>query len=288
VAAVEEDHPVTLRGVYYRVVSAGAVDKTETDYRLVGRELLKLRRARQVPYNWITDGSRWVVRPTTWTDLDEMLYAAGSSYRRALWHDQSCEVHVFTEKDAISGVIAPVTRRWDVPLGVLRGYASESFAWSMAEEIRAADKPVVYVYQLGDHDPSGLDAWRDFRMKVSRFLPNYIPGLDSEDGTSSSCSWREDPGCGFQHVHFERLAVLGWQIDLYELPTRPTKQSDTRARGFAGESVEVDAIRAPAVRELLNEAIEQHIDPEALRLTREVEQSERDIFERMRGGMDES
>ena len=36
--AVAEEHPVTLRGVYYRVVSAGAVDKTENDYRLVGRQ----------------------------------------------------------------------------------------------------------------------------------------------------------------------------------------------------------------------------------------------------------
>ena len=29
------DAPVTLRGVYYRVVSAGAVEKTEDGYRLV-------------------------------------------------------------------------------------------------------------------------------------------------------------------------------------------------------------------------------------------------------------
>ncbi len=29
VRAVVDEHPVTLRGVYYRAVSAGAVDKTE-------------------------------------------------------------------------------------------------------------------------------------------------------------------------------------------------------------------------------------------------------------------
>ena len=28
----------------------------------------------------------------------------------------------------------------------------------------------VYVYQLGDHDPSGVDAWRAFRKTVCGFL----------------------------------------------------------------------------------------------------------------------
>lgn len=46
VAAVEADAPVTLRGVFYRVVSAGAVPKTEKGYQLISRQLLKLRPAR--------------------------------------------------------------------------------------------------------------------------------------------------------------------------------------------------------------------------------------------------
>jgi hypothetical protein len=60
VTAVATEHPVTLRGVYYRVVSAGGVEKTELGYRLVGRQLLKLRRSGEVPYGWITDGTRLI------------------------------------------------------------------------------------------------------------------------------------------------------------------------------------------------------------------------------------
>src|SRR5205823_5362212 len=137
ISAVEADKPVTLRGVFYRVVSAGAVEKTELGYRQVGRVLLKLRRAGAVDYGDITDGTRWIVAPTTWSNLDQMLEDAAASYRRALWHNQDAAVYVFTEKDAISGAIAPVTFRWDVPRGVLRGYASESFAWSAAQNIKA-------------------------------------------------------------------------------------------------------------------------------------------------------
>lgn len=82
---------------------------------------------------------------------------------------------------------------------------------------------------------------------------------------------------------FERLAVTPGQIDLYHLPTRPTKQTDTRAAGFLGESVEVDAIPANTLRSIVRDAIEQHVDPEALRLTRVAEASERDVLYQIAG-----
>jgi hypothetical protein len=67
VAAVDEDKPVTLRGVFYRVVSAGAVPKTEAAYRCVTRELLKLRRDGTVSYEDIVDGTR---NTTEWYGFD--------------------------------------------------------------------------------------------------------------------------------------------------------------------------------------------------------------------------
>ena len=263
VAAVAADAPVTLRGVYYRVVSAGAVDKTEKGYDLIGRQLLKLRRSGRVSYSDITDGTRWITRPSTWTDLDQMLTDAATSYRRGIWHDQQVDVQIFTEKDAISGVILPVTEQYDVPLGVARGYASESFAWSCAQSVCRAPGQ-VYVYQLGDHDPSGVDAWRDFTSKVTRFAAERYSDVEG---------W----------LHFERLAVTEQQIAEWRLPTRPTKRTDTRAAQFRGRSVEVDAIPAEQLRGIVRHAIEQHIDPEALRITQIAEQSERDILTRMIG-----
>jgi len=252
-AAAREEPPITLRGVYYRVVSAGAVEKTEAGYALVGRELLKLRRAGRVPYSSITDGTRWVIRQRTWSRLDAMLDAASSSYRRMLWLDQDVDVHVFTEKDAIVGVIEPVTRELDVPLGVLRGYASESFCWSVAEELRHTTWP-VYFYQLGDHDPSGVDAWRAFQERVATFAP------------------RAD-------IRFERLAVTPAQIEEWDLPTRPTKVTDSRSGNFGGGgSVEVDAVRPAVLRQVVKDAIVQHIDEDALRITQRIEQSERELL----------
>jgi hypothetical protein len=260
IAAVEMEHPVTLRGVFYRVESAGAVEKSEAGADLVGRQLLKLRRNGRVPYSSITDGTRFTRKPSSYNDLNSMLDTAAASYRRALWNDQAVDVHIFSEKDAITGVIYPVTAQWDVNLGVLRGYSSESYAWNVAEALKGTSWP-VYMYQLGDHDPSGVDAWRDFEKKVRGFAPDA-------------------------DVHFERLAVTPEQIELFNLPTRPTKTSDSRSGNFVGGSVEVDAIPPSSLRAIVEDAITQHIDREALRLTRLAEQSEREILLAMRGGVE--
>lgn len=256
--AVQHEHPVTLRGVFYRVMSAGAVEKTEAGYKKIGRQVLKLRRNGRIPYSWITDGTRYVVRPNTWDDLDEALHYTAAAYRRALWVNQEVDVQVFTEKDAIRGVIEPVTREWDVPLGILRGFVSESFAWEVAESLSKWKRTVMY--QLGDHDPSGVAAWTDFEKKVRGFRPDA-------------------------DVVFERIAVTPEQIAMFELPTRPTKRSDTRAAKFEGESVEVDAIPPSTLRSIVREAIEQHIDEHELRLTRSVEQSEKAILHTMIGSV---
>jgi hypothetical protein len=306
IEAVETEHPVTLRGVFYRVVSAGAVEKTEQGYDLTGRELLKLRRAGAIRYDWITDGTRWVNKPDSYDDLSQMLEDAAASYRRALWRDQATEVQIYSEKDAISGVVLPVTRRWDVPLGIVRGYSSETFAWSVAQSIRdaALRGKAVRVYQLGDHDPSGVDAWRAFRKTVCGFLLEEHrelrallaaahpeadfgdddgpgDGIYDNDGGESSCVFIA--GEQVETVFFKRLAVTQSQIYQLDLPTRPTKRSDTRAAGFRGGSVEVDAIPPTILRQIVEDAIVSHIDPDALRLTEVAEQSERDILTRMIG-----
>lgn len=252
VTAVTTEHPVTLRGVFYRVVSAGGIDKTESGYRVVGRQLGKLRRSGDVPWHWITDGTRLLRKPQTWQDVDQMLDNAAASYRRTLWDNQDAAVIVLSEKDAISGTIFPVTAEYDVELGITRGYTSDTFVHSVAEDIvqNTSVGITTYLYQLGDHDPSGVDGWRDFADKIVEFAPHG-------------------------KVLFERLAVTREQIDLWDLPTRPTKRSDTRAAGFRGESVEVDAVPANTLRQLVRDAIERHLDPRRLEITRMVEDNER-------------
>lgn len=269
VAAVEIEQPVTLRGVYYRVVTAGAIEKTDAGYQVIKRQLLKLRRNAAIPYDHIVDGTRQFIGLRAYDDLDQALDDMAASYRRRLWHDQGVAVVMLAEKDAIRGVVEPKTLHWDVPFGVMRGYASESFAYDLALRIRNRRCP-VYVYHLGDHDPSGVDAWRDLQAKVVGFLEPNTQFLTIDDHGRNGHLF--DDGSA---AYFERLAVTPEQIEAWDLPTRPTKASDTRAAAWSGGSVEVDAIPPTKLRELVEDAVTQHIDQDALRLTRLAEREER-------------
>src|SRR5699024_5074200 len=137
-----------------------------------------------------------------------------------------------------------------------RGFASESFLWSTASTIRMVGKPTI-VYQLGDHDPSGIAAWNHVQAKLREFAPEV-------------------------DISFRRLAVTEEQITTLSLPTRPTKKSDSRAKNFTGDSVEVDAIPSATLKEIVEDAILRHIDAHALAVTRVYEQNERDDLRRMR------
>jgi hypothetical protein len=132
-----------------------------------------------------------------------------------------------------------------------------SFVHAAAAAI-AAETRSVYVYYLGDRDPSGVDIDRC----IERDLRRYAPDCD---------------------LTFERVAVLPEQIEQFGLQTRPTKTSDSRSRSFAGESVEVDAIAPPQLRGLCEACITRHIDDDQLKRTLAVEQAERETLAAIAG-----
>src|SRR4051794_30456072 len=153
----EEMQPCTVRQAYYQATVRGLVEKTEAGYAKVQRLLADLRRSGELPWDWIADNTRWQRKPRTWDSLQDALESTARTYRRALWTDAESYVEVWLEKDALAGVLYPITQNWDVPLMVSRGYASLSFLYEAASYISLLDRP-VYLYHFGDFDPSGQDA----------------------------------------------------------------------------------------------------------------------------------
>jgi len=86
-------------------------------------------------------------KPTTHDSVEEALKATARLYRKNLWLDADDYVEIWLEKDALAGVVYPVTSMYDVPLIVARGYASLSFLYSAAEYIKTLDVP-AYIYHL--------------------------------------------------------------------------------------------------------------------------------------------
>lgn len=254
VQIVKRMHPMTVRQVFYQATVRGIVEKTEGGYSKVQTDLVWLRRAGLLPYSYLADNTRWMRRPNTFDSPETALAATARYYRKSLWADADSYVEIWLEKDALAGVILPVTHMYDVPLMVARGYASLSFLHSAAEQIADLDVP-AYIYHLGDHDPSGVNAGE----KIEQTLRELAP--DAE-------------------IHFERLAVTRQQIDAWNLPSRPTKTTDTRARRFGDmESVELDSIEPGMLREIVEAAIHRHLPQDQYEVLRAAEESERQILQ---------
>ena len=252
-AIVRENQPCTVRQVFYQATVHGVVEKSEAGYARVQRALVELRRDRVMPYGWIVDNTRMMRKPRSYNSATDALAECAKFYRRNLWRDAEAYVEIWLEKDALSGVIYPIIETYDVPLMVARGYASLSFLQSAAEAIAAQERP-SFIYHLGDHDPSGVNAGE----KIEQTLRELAPSAE---------------------IHFERLAVHPEQIAAWNLPSRPTKSSDTRAKKFGyTQSVELDAIPPDTLRAIVQEAIERHIDAATIERLEVAEKSERDIL----------
>ena len=264
VEIVADFRPATVRQVFYQAVNRAIVPKSETTgYRVVQRRLVALREAGKIPFGWIVDGTRYVTGHTRYRDLAEFTDYAAGLYRKDYWDSADVNVEVWLEKEALKGVLIPtVVNECGLGLHVTRGFASITYLQEAAEEIELDGRP-THVYVLTDFDPSGVS----IAEKVESELQARAP--DSE-------------------IHVRRLAVNRDQINAWNLPTRPTKTSDTRAKKFRRvhgiESVELDAIPPDELRKLVRDAIDGHMEPWRLKQFRMVEREERDTLRGMFGG----
>ena len=249
---IAENDSMTVRQLFYQMVSRGLIDKSEREYNnTVSRLATQMRKFGEMPYDAIADNTRWMRKPASHSSLEGFLEQQQRFYRRDLWQDQDAYVEIWLEKDALAGVLYDVTGHWDVPLRVCRGYASISFLWSAAETIKLEGKP-TFLYYFGDCDPSG----RDIPRAVEKSL-REMSGAD---------------------ITFEVVAVTDQQIEEMNLPTRPTKKTDSRSKNFEGESVEVDAIPPKELKRICRSLIEQHIDEGLLGRHVLIENAERDTL----------
>jgi hypothetical protein len=81
------------------------------------------------------------------------------------------------------------------------------------------------------------------------------------------------------------IAVNRDQIAAWNLPTRPTKSSDSRSRRFGNISVEFDAINPDRLRALVQGTIEWHLPPRQFEVLKAAEASEREIITKLVAGL---
>jgi len=171
-------------------------------------------------------------------------------------HRARCkDLHRCVEKDAIGGVLSPITRKYDVRLSPIRGYVSLSFAHEIAEIWNLINKP-INAYYLGDFDASGFDLERDIREKLERY-----------------CN---------RPFEWHRLGVNADDFATFDLIPLKPKKADSRYKQFiaehGSECAELDALPPTELRRRVEEAITRHIPQEQWERLQEMERLEKGSF----------
>jgi hypothetical protein len=254
VEVLKNDHPMTVRQVFDQLVVRGTIEKTEEEYQgTVIRLMTQMRIDGSFPYSWVVDESRRVRITRTFNNIGEALEHTARFYRRSALAQSPDYLEIWVEKDALSGDPAS---EYDVPRMVSRGMPSITFLHGTAQAIaRAARRGKrTYIYQFGDHDPSGVLILRTIERRLHQMCERFgVPG-----------------------PIVERVALTAEQINEYDLPTRPTKREGNRhAKDFDGDSVELDALPPHVLRQMVTDVIEQHISASDTEILRVAEDSER-------------
>ncbi len=242
------DTAITLRQLYYRLVSRLLIPNTINSYKRLSRIMVKAREDGDVPLNCIEDRSRRVLgRGDVGYDSAEeylkkkisTLQDSWKSFTMPMWDDQPKNVMICLEKDALSRLVSREANRFSVRTFPTRGYPSFSYVQEMSRYItnQLGGKPTTVLY-FGDFDPSGIDIERDLSERLEKY--------------------------GAKDFTVQRIALTADQIKKYRLPPMPVKMSDARADSFLEEhgdrAVELDALDPNLLQITVRKAIVKSIN----------------------------
>jgi len=244
-----EGHPMTVRQVFYQLVSRQVVKNNRGRYQAVSDALVNARRAGDIPWPWIEDRLRRPRHVAMWAGLPDFADTCRRSYRRDVWETQPCYLEAWLEKDALSGIFEAVLNPYGVTLNVGRGYDGWSSVHNAAGRYGAKETTILY---FGDHDPSGVNMGRSLIKRLADLgaTPNVIK-------------------CALTHEDIRR----------YNLPPNYAKTTDSRTPAFIAEygnaTVELDALPPDVLRDRIRKEVEDRMDLRALKRLKTLEARER-------------
>lgn len=244
------DHlPLTIRQIYYRLVTMDVIPKTEKGYKNLCELLNRARRARVIPMSAIRDDGPSQLAPASYADADQFVdYRILNPLRGGMIQfdrqaGQDYPLAVWCEAAGMMPMLRTVAHEYGVPVYSSGGFDSLTFKHDMA--MKLAGKTVLHV---GDYDPSGVHMFSSLEEDVMAF---NAADRDSE--------WNFDLGGEWSDIEFVRLAVLGPHIEEYALPTAPPKASDKRAFND-DRTVQAEAFPPDQLLALLEEGMLRYID----------------------------
>lgn len=233
-----QGYDLTLRQLYYQMVSRDLIKNNVKEYNRLGDVLSKARRAGMIDWNAIVDRTRNLRSLPTWDSPSSIVEAVAQQFRYDRWQKQPSYVEVWFEKEALMGVFERPANALRLPFFACKGYPSDSEVWSAAQRMRGMRTKSKIILHFGDHDPSGIDMTRDIRDRLRLF--------------------------GSGTVDVRRLALNMDQIEQYDPPPNPAKESDSRFAdyllNYGDESWELDALEPTVLARIVTDELNTIIE----------------------------
>jgi hypothetical protein len=135
---------LTLRQLYYQLVSRNVVPNTEKSYKALGNLVSDGRLAGLIDWDAIEDRNREPVIWAEYANVQELVEETQYRYRLPRWEGQDNYVELWVEKAALAGVLRPLASKYHVTMMVNRGYSSQSAMYESAKrflEAQSAGRP---------------------------------------------------------------------------------------------------------------------------------------------------
>jgi hypothetical protein len=251
---------LTLRQLFYQLVIRNVIVNSEKAYRNLGNTVKKARNAGLTDWDGIEDRGRLPHYQTQFKNAQALINAAIRQYRLPRWAGQDWYCELWTEKDALSNILAVMAKQYHITMMVDKGFGSTSSLHDAADRFiahkDAKHKAILY---LGDFDPSGEDMVRDLRRRMKFYGAN---------------------------VEVRKIALTFDQVKQYNLVPNPVKKKDSRSRSFIekyGESSwEVDALPPDVLHQLVEDAILKVLDMDKYNEVIEREDADKELLEEMK------
>ena len=250
-----DEHPVTIRHLFYRATSAfpDRILKTDSGYNKINRMVNEMRFAGGIKWDHIRDSSRSPRFAGGFRDMSEFLTTHANLYRVNAWEHVPDSVTVWCESESAMGMIDQMCARKGVDLYPCRGHASNDFVWRSIRYMHGDTDPngTAHILYVGDWDKEGREIPEVIERKLTDEFRKYV---DFE--------WT-----------FTRLAINEDQIHEFDLPQKPGKHADL--------TVELEAMPAPTLRGIISDEIDLYM-PEHVREHLDiVERDEREGLQRI-------
>lgn len=255
---------LSLRQLYYQLVSRNIIENTERAYKNVGKLVSQGRLAGILDWKAIEDRIRVPRKVAEWDSPAQILNICIEQYRIPRWNDQDNYVELWCEKDALAGVLTPITEEYHVTLMINRGYSSQSAMKEAAERLQKADQrgKLASIRYIGDLDPSGEDMVRDVEDRLTLLTRGAFD---------------------FDVI---KVAITPEQVAQYNPPPNPAKMSDSRAARFVAEfgqySYEADALPPDVLDQIVRDEITSYIDFDVWEESIEAEDRDKTLLEQAR------